>query len=842
MRNLLIPCFLFLAACGGGDHDTTGTGGTGASPSGASGANGDGQTATDGGAPATGGGAGANGGTLDGSADAAKPPLTQTLPLPGSSSPATLLSVPATISKLGLQKDPYVIAGYLDVTHYGADPTGTKDSTAAFQSAINDAGGDPTGKGGTTMVVFVPPGTYTVSDTLLAVQTYGAKNARYGTIAHYGGMLAPSLVGDPTNRPTLVLKDGSAGFGDPSSPTPIVRVVNTPDAGPSGCGGQWDNATAGCFDILFNAVVRDIAVKTGKNPGAVGVQMYSAQMSYMQNVSVDATGGFAGIEGAPATDAWVNIAVTGGQYGIMVDTAAGANAVAGLTLSGQSVAGVYFERAVGDLAISGFDIEETSATGIVLTDGIAQGTTLSLVDGVIATSSATQPAITNLGGDAMYLENTYLQSKSGTLIANHGSTTVAASGALQLVNEYAHVDQGTNTLNDRSKYALAGTAVSLDDTGAQLAQQTTDVGPTYGTTSPPPTDLVRRHVPRMPWAFDTNAVWVTDRGADPTGKTDSTAAIQKAIELAHTSGSDEVFLPRGSYSLTATLHLHADTKFFGIPGLYAGLSAWGWVTGGKLQPYLQVGDAVNDAAATRAGTAVVSDIAFAMPVDTTQFPEYARLLPADAGAYNPTDQTYLYAMDWQTGAQSVVSQINVAFQYNTLDVPSPATRNYIQVDHDGGGRWYGMQIAGDWGPNTAQGHSLYVTGTSTPLTLYGSNPEHSRGISFYGFDSAANIRVLGLKMESGDNTYLVEITASKNIMLSGFSGHGEFTVAESRSTGLNLNTAMYFTEPGDGDQAFFTDLDTAKSYSFTDAYALLTMGTFDESVFPTCTSGLTCDP
>ncbi len=837
MRNLLIPCVLFLAACGDGEHDTSGPGATGSSVAGVAPANGDGRAATDGGA------ATAGGSTSDaGDAGTPKPPLTQTLPLPGSSSPATPLSIPATITKLGLQKDPYVIAGYLDVTHYGADPTGAKDSTAAFQSAINDAGGDPAGKGGTTMVVFVPPGTYTVSDTLLAVQTYGAKNSAYGTIAHYGGMLAPSLVGDPTNRPTIVLKDGSAGFADPSSPTPIVRLVNTPDAGPSGCGGQWDNATAGCFDILFNAVVRDIAVKTGNNPGAVGVQMYSAQMSYMQNVSVDATGGLAGIEGAPATDAWVHIAVTGGQYGIMVDTAAGANAVAGLTLSGQSVAGVYFERAVGDLALSGFDIEETSATGIVMTDGIAQGTTLSLVDGVIATSSTTQPAIMNLGGDAMYLQNTYLQSRSGSLVVNHGSTSVAATGALQLLDEYAHVDQGTNRPNASYKYALAGTVVVLDEDGAQLAQQTTDVGPTYGASGTPPADLVKRHVPKMPWAFDTNAVWVTDQGADPTGKTDSTAAIQKAVELAHTSGSDEVFLPRGSYSLTATLHLHPNTKFFGIPGLYAGLSAWGWVTGGKLQPYLQVGDAVNDAAATKAGTAVVSDIAFGMPVDTTQFPEYARLLPAEAGAYNPTDQTYLYAMDWQTGAQSVVSQINVAFQYNTLDVASPATRNYLQVDHDGGGRWYGMQIAGDWGPNAAQGHSLYVTGTSTPLTLYGSNPEHSRGISFYGFDSAANIRVLGLKMESGDNTYLVEIKGSKNIMLSGFSGHGEFTVAESKSTGLNLDTAMYFTEPGDSDQPFFTDLDTNESYSFSDAYALLTMGTFDESVFPTCTSGLACDP
>jgi len=49
----------------------------------------------------------------------------------------------------------------------------------------------------------------------------------------------------------------------------------------------------------FAGMVRDIDFKVGNNPGAIGVQFYSAQMSYMQNVSVDATGGYAGIQGAP---------------------------------------------------------------------------------------------------------------------------------------------------------------------------------------------------------------------------------------------------------------------------------------------------------------------------------------------------------------------------------------------------------------------------------------------------------------------------------------------------------------------------------------------------------------
>ena len=49
------------------------------------------------------------------------------------------------------------------------------------------------------------------------------------------------------------------------------------------------------------------------------------------------------------------------------------------------------------------------------------------------------------------------------------------------------------------------------------------------------------------------------------------------------------------------------------------------------------------------------------------------------------------------------------------------------------------------------------TGTTSPLTLYGTNPEHSNGVSFYGFDHAKNVRVLGLKMEDGGNKYLIDL-------------------------------------------------------------------------------------
>lgn len=76
---------------------------------------------------------------------------------------ATSLSIPPTVTSTGHQNDRLVAAGYLDVTLYGADSTGHNDSTAAIQNAINDGIKY-------SMTVYVPSGTYLVSNTLNGVQ------------------------------------------------------------------------------------------------------------------------------------------------------------------------------------------------------------------------------------------------------------------------------------------------------------------------------------------------------------------------------------------------------------------------------------------------------------------------------------------------------------------------------------------------------------------------------------------------------------------------------------------------------------------------------------------------
>jgi len=89
--------------------------------------------------------------------------LLATLSPPRIAHATTPLSIPPTVTSTGHQNDRLVTAGYLDVTWYGADWTGHNDSTTAIQNAINDGIKY-------SMTVYVPSGTYLVSNTLNGVQ------------------------------------------------------------------------------------------------------------------------------------------------------------------------------------------------------------------------------------------------------------------------------------------------------------------------------------------------------------------------------------------------------------------------------------------------------------------------------------------------------------------------------------------------------------------------------------------------------------------------------------------------------------------------------------------------
>jgi MYXO-CTERM domain-containing protein len=708
------------------------------------------------------------------------------------------LAVPTQVQTMGQEKSALVLAGYLDATLYGADPTGSKDSTSAIQQAIDDAMAYD-------MATYLPPGTYLVSDTL---------NGK--AIGQISGCLTHTSIGTPTSvpqapslmgpasgpRPLLVLAHGASGFGDATNPKPLIHfwdyVASCPD-------GEQCDGWQGQADCLMWSVLRDVDLSLGSaNAGAIGVQFAAAQYSYIENVSVTATDAYAGMQGVPSTDVVVNVAVTGGQYGIIPTTCCGISLV-GVTLRDQTVAGLRLDNFAATM-VTGFDIQESSGSAILNAFFTSQTSQVALLDGRIVTSSTTSPAIDNTLGHDLYVRNVHFDAK-GALIASGSSTPTSGTGH-DLVREYAYTNPASYTQSSETQNSYA----VIDGVVGQTP--VVNVGPDP---SAPPSDLVLRHLPgALPWFADKGVVDVTSLGADPTGVADSTAAIQRAIGM-----SDYVFLPRGDYLISATLVLKPNTHLFGVPGMRSRLFGTNWDPKGTFQPYIQTAD-------TTTGATQVGDLWLEMPES------YA--------------STFLSGVDWRAGRSSINRQVAVYLPWGTDD--ETESRKLVHIEANGGGRWYGLQLSLEESRTNdpaGQYRSLLVEGTTAPLTLYGPNPEHAQTEPEFEFRSVKNVRVLGIKTEAGR---VASIESSDNVMFAAHSGHdgvsaGTANLEVSDSTNVVMPTNEIFSgSSGESPQGFdvleVADGGTLSSVPANDQCSLFKRGEFDESPFPFCGDGV-CD-
>jgi hypothetical protein len=159
-------------------------------------------------------------------------------PNPGSSATAQGLSTLTTDASGNLHAGASVsILGprpYVDVTAYGADPTATSDSTAAFQSAIT-AACTPQSE------VFVPPGKYKISqpqssNAPILTPGTGCNNAGHGLIIRGAGSA------------------GSAG-----SFVPQAEIIVTPGASP-GLGPVLFAGASGASDGVGSLTLENLAL------------------------------------------------------------------------------------------------------------------------------------------------------------------------------------------------------------------------------------------------------------------------------------------------------------------------------------------------------------------------------------------------------------------------------------------------------------------------------------------------------------------------------------------------------------------------------------------------------
>lgn len=212
----------------------------------------------------------------------------------------------------------------IDITKppYNAKGDGQTDDTAAFVAAfehiqdLNEAKKPP-------VQVYVPNGTYLVSDTL-------ARRTRVKVGADYNYR----LIGQDRTKTIIRLKDNAPGFGEGAE-----KPVITCNPSNSGNGG-----------MMWGHQLRNLTVDTGRgNPGAIGVIWRGANATVIENLTIRSGDG-AGAIGLDFREWCVqghfcDLTIEGFQIGIRTRQPAETNPVIEyVTLKGQRQAAVVVDR------------------------------------------------------------------------------------------------------------------------------------------------------------------------------------------------------------------------------------------------------------------------------------------------------------------------------------------------------------------------------------------------------------------------------------------------------------------------------------------------------------------
>ncbi len=617
------------------------------------------------------------------------------------SSRADLITAyPSWINQIGQTENVLLKKGYLDVTLYNnwngntVDPTGVRDSTLALQKAIRDAIDFQ-------LVAFFPNqsngsrGVYLISNMLSAKMP----NPGVSGDQQPSGVIMGSKAGGV--RPLIRLAAGAAGFQDPNAPKPMIwmwsltwmSMGDPPRYQPIPSDDPYTQEP----DIAFYQTYRGVDLDLNGNPGSIGLSAPGAQGAVVEDVTINATGGVAGLwnNGADGPTNY-NIEVIGGRSAFLVDTRSMKYAIYNGTP--HFVGSRFINQTETVIRILGNQASPLSCTGCYIKNvrpipfnlGVTERGGFGFVDGVVDIAGGT--LLQGLTG--FYLRDVYVRGVDNVI--NGWPITDKANWTW--IKEYSHpegpnypniINGQTNNLDYKDKVE------GIVATDSQLINA-----------------LVAKHQYdyfSLPDFEDTNVLNAKlDCGAQGNNSANDLNALQSCINQAHAQGKT-VFLPRGKYLIGGQLLLKADSKVFG-PSKHETIIAPhpSWRPSSEAVEVTTENDA--------SGTTYFADIAIRKHSEDAG----GNGVVDCPGSQETCDQFNFTSLEWRVGRNSILK-----------DVSSGMTDNYTQghpfrkfhgfrVNANGGGRWYAPLNyfqSGNYNGHSG-GRGLLIENSVEPMWIY----------------------------------------------------------------------------------------------------------------------------
>lgn len=269
-------------------------------------------------------------------------------------------------------------ARVFNVRAFGAKGDGITDDTAAIQRSLSEAqyAGAETARQGVIRVVYMPHGTYRISDTLRWRTSYERNLV---------------LQGESSAGTIIKLDDGASGFANPASPKAVLSTLR---------------AQSNLRDSFRN-VLRDVTIDAGiSNPGAVGVDYLSNNTGGIADVTIRAgegsgTVGLRLTQEAHGPSLIKNLTIDGFDTGIEAEHDEFNAVFDHLTLNGQKSRGIRNRQFL--LTIR--NLISNNTVPVVSNEGNAS--LVQIIGGHLTGGAASETAITSEAG-VLHLRHLFL--------------------------------------------------------------------------------------------------------------------------------------------------------------------------------------------------------------------------------------------------------------------------------------------------------------------------------------------------------------------------------------------------------------------------------------------------